>query len=264
MFATLREARADEDDDGMPTDLSCCGQYASQQASAIVNSSFPCNLPAYVIAKVVCRGSPAAEICWMLDVCVTMRGAAYAMAWATCVDKPVLYGCDDACPGVHATSCCASCAPGTPSAAEGFYCSNNSCVCTDSGPITPVGRGCGSYRSCGHDLYLGACREGETCQSNVCYAMEPGCDGVPGSGLVDDACGVCGGYGPDVCGVCDGDGSSCGDPWNPGDDPGGDPGDGGDPGGSDGGYCDTFYGDWSWDDCYMDDDCYWSCMVYET
>ena len=51
-----------------------------------------------------------------------------------------------------------------------------------------------------------------------------GCDGVPNSGLVDDACGVCGGDGMscadclgvpngtaeiDRCGVCDGDGTSC-------------------------------------------------------
>jgi hypothetical protein len=290
--------------DGFPSDTSCCGRYATEQLEAIEQTIFPCNLPYYEWILDQCNNLHIAEWCEKVNACNAGLWPFYVIAWGTCTDKPVLYGCDAACPGVHANSCCASCAPGTPDAANGFTCQDNKCVCVASGPIVPAGRGCGTYSACGQDQYLGSCREGETCVNNVCYAV--GCDGVPNSGKVDagcgcgnpgpdacgacggsgpDACGVCGGSGPDACGVCGGSGpDACGVCGGSGVDANGccyyAPSDGcgvcggdgsscssGGTGGTGGGggssddYCDIYYGDWTWDECYDDDDCYWNCMA---
>lgn len=58
----------------------------------------------------------------------------------------------------------------------------------------------------GTEDYVGSCLEDGTC-------APAGCDGIEGSGLVYDECGVCGGDGsscwPDECGVPGGDGTTC-------------------------------------------------------
>ncbi len=299
LVSAARPALADDLDDGLPSDMSCCGQYAKEQADGIVDNLFPCNIPGYEEILEQCKNTGLGKFCEAVNACNLAKLNFYFIAWATCTDEPVLYGCDSACPGVHATSCCAACAPGTQGAADGYTCQDNQCVCVGTGPVVPAGRGCGTYRSCGRDQYLGSCRDGETCIDNVCYAV--GCDGVVGSGKVDagcgcgvpapdacglcggsgpDACGVCGGSGPDACGVCGGsgpdangccyyapsdacgvcggDGSSCSSSNN-GDNGGGSSSGGG----SSDMYCDIYYGDWSWDECYEDDDCYWNCMAEE-
>ena len=112
---------------------------------------------------------------------------------------------DPTCSGPDATPQCPS--------GYGPVCSGNDSkdipICITSMSMTSPG--CKSFTS-GMNT-----NENVTCQP-------VGCDGVPGSGKVNDACGVCGGNGStcagcdgvpnsgkvlDACGVCGGDGSTC-------------------------------------------------------
>ncbi len=150
--------------------------------------------------------------------------------------------------------------------------------CTNYQCVTP--EGCDGVAGSGKTVdACGVCGgDGSSCA---------GCDGVANSGKTVDACGVCGGDGSscagcdgyggsyDACGVCDGDGSSCagcdgfGGSYDAcgvcdGDgsscsSSGGDGG-GGAGGGGGGSLCDEIYGDWTWDECFMDDGCWDTCV----
>jgi len=172
-----------------------------------------------------CAKNPACGWCQDNQQCL--------QATNTALDSCVAHYANNTCPCTLSSASCALCAR-TPGC--GWCCAGSnqqSCVNTTSScpsTITTVAANCSAPTAC-----TPACARGECiCGACLCPAgwggadcnSRQGCDGVIGSGLVFDVCGVCGGngtsclgcngvpFGPknDSCGVCGGDGSEC---WNP-------------------------------------------------
>lgn len=129
----------------------------------------------------------------------------------TCADDQLCGAdgqCQDACATVECPVCQVCAAGDCVPVGDGAACGDDGDVCTmdecASGACShpPAPNDCGA-RVCGPSpsgcAECGACQAGEACgaEGQCAPSGPPGCDGVPGSGLVFDDCGVCGGDNPD-------------------------------------------------------------------
>jgi len=183
-----------------------------------------------------------ANFCFLSSDCVSCASQS-ACTWCETSKKclqnadPDLANCaatyPDTCPCSFTNSSCTQC---TANPGCGWCCAAGGGSCVPGDGAGPTGAQCTitdwRYSACSTEACVPDCVRG-TCVCGKCVCPRPfggptcnlteGCDGVLGSGITVDVCGICGGDGStclgcdgipfgatyDICGVCGGDGSSC-------------------------------------------------------